>query len=100
MRRETDPTPVAPDRAKRSVLEQHAQSVLLAVITAAVLFSGGFVMQVREDSVRISTQLALLTAEMTALRAQLAVMQSNYIGRDDFRDHEARIRQLEKDAKR
>jgi len=96
VRRETDQDTAAPEKAKRSILEQHAQSVLLAVITAAVLFSGSFVVQVREDSVRIATQLTLLTGEVAALRAQLAVLQSNYIGRDDFRDHEGRIRELEK----
>jgi sensor domain CHASE-containing protein len=91
----SDPAP-PPDSAKRSVIEQHAQSVLLAVITAAVIFSGTFVVQAREDSVRVATQLAAMANEISALRAQLASMQSNYVGRDDFRDHEARLRNLER----
>lgn len=85
-----DPTP------KRSVVGQHAQSVLLAVITAAVLYSGSFVVQDREDSVRLGGQIASLTTEVAAMRAQIVVMQGNYVSRDDFRDHEARIRLIER----
>ncbi len=83
---------------KRSVIEQHAQSVLLAVITAAVLYSGSFVVQARENSVRLSEQLASLTTEVAAMRAQIVVMQGNYVTRDDFRDHESRLRHLERVA--
>lgn len=86
-------------RRKGSIIEQHAQSVLLAIITAALIYSGTFVVQAREDSVRSAAQLAALTTEVAALRAQLAVMQANYVGRDDFRDHEARLRHLERGAK-
>ena len=80
---------------KRSLIEQHAQSVLLAVITAAVLYSGSFVVQAREDAVRLAAQMASLTTEVAAMRAQIIVMQSNYVSRDDFRDHETRLRHLE-----
>lgn len=89
--------PAAPDTPpKRSLIEQHAQSVMLAVVTAAVLYSGSFVVQAREDSVRLAAQMASLTAEVSAMRAQIAVMQGNYMSREDYRDHEARIRHLEK----
>lgn len=81
---------------KRSLIEQHAQSVLLAVITAAVLYSGSFVVQAREDSVRLAAQMANLTSEVAAMRAQILVMQGNYVSRDDYRDHESRLRHLER----
>ena len=83
---------------RRNLLEQHAQSVLLALITAALLYSGSFVLQAREDAVRTAAQLATLTSEVAALRAQLAAMQAAYggfVGREDFRDHEDRLRSLE-----
>lgn len=79
----------------RNLLEQHAQSVLLAVITAALIYSGSFVLQAREDSVRTAAQLAALTSEVAALRVALTGMQGNYTNREDYRDHEVRIRQLE-----
>lgn len=85
-------------RASRRLLEKHAQSVLLAVITAALLYSGSFVLQAREDAVRTAAQLTALTGEVAALRAQLAAMQAAYgafVGREDFRDHEDRLRSLE-----
>ncbi len=80
---------------KRNVLEQHAQSVALAVFTAAVLYSGSFVVQAREDSVRLTSQMASLTAEVAAMRAQMVVLQGNYVSREDYRDHESRLRHLE-----
>ncbi len=80
---------------KRSLIEQHFQSVLLAIITAALLYSGTFVVQAREDAVRTASQLAALTQEVSGLRSQLVVLQSNYVQRDDYRDHEARLRHLE-----
>lgn len=83
------------EERKRSLIEQHFQSVLLAVITAALLYSGTFVVQAREDAVRTAAQLAALTQEVAGLRAQLGVMQGSYVQRDDFRDHEVRLRHLE-----
>lgn len=80
---------------KSSLIERHLQSVLLALITAALLYSGSFVVQAREDAVRTAAQLAALTSEVSGLRAQLAVMQGSYVQRDDFRDHESRLRHLE-----
>jgi hypothetical protein len=97
---DTDRTPLdSGSRRKGSIIEQHAQSVLLAIITAALIYSGTFVVQAREDSVRSASQLAALTTEVAALRAQLAVMQANYVGRDEFRDHETRLRHLERGVK-
>lgn len=96
---DSDRTPLEATRRKGSIIEQHAQSVLLAIITAALIYSGTFVVQAREDSVRSAAQLAALTTEVAALRAQLAVMQANYVGRDDFRDHETRLRHLERGVK-
>ena len=85
-----DPAP-----AKRSLIEQHFQSVLLAIITAALIYSGTFVVQAREDAVRTASQLAALTSEVAGLRLQVGVLQGSYVQRDDFRDHEARLRHLE-----
>lgn len=80
---------------KRSLIEQHFQSVLLAIITAALIYSGTFVVQAREDAVRTASQLVALTNEVAGLRNQIGVMQGNYVQRDDYRDHEARLRHLE-----
>lgn len=80
---------------KRSLIEQHFQSVLLAIITAALIYSGTFVVQAREDAVRTASQLAALTSEVAGLRSQLGVLQGSYVQRDDWKDHESRLRHLE-----
>lgn len=80
---------------KSSLIERHLQSVLLALITAALVYSGSFVVQAREDAVRTAAQLAALTSEVAGLRSQLGVMQGSYVQRDDWKDHESRLRHLE-----
>lgn len=80
---------------KSSLIERHLQSVLLTLITAALLYSGSFVVQAREDAVRTAAQLAALTSEVAGLRSQLGVMQGSYVQRDDWKDHESRLRHLE-----
>lgn len=76
-------------------IERHVHSVLLAVITAVVLYSGAFVIGAREDAVRFTGQIAMLATEVAALRTQLSQMQGNYVSREDYRDHEQRLRALE-----
>lgn len=83
----------APTRA--AGIERHVQSVLLATITAVVLYSGAFVIGAREDAVRFTGQIAMLASEVAALRTQLTQMQGNYVSREDYRDHEQRLRTLE-----
>ena len=87
--------PITTPERKSSLIERHLQSVLLALITAALLYSGSFVVQAREDAVRTAAQLAALTSEVAGLRSQLGVMQGSYVQRDDWKDHEARLRHLE-----
>lgn len=95
MSQDSGPVPLEGGRSKRSIIEQHAQSVLLVVISSALVYSGTFVVGAREDAVRTQTQLAALTQEVAAVRAQLAALQANYTTREDYRDHEMRLRQIE-----
>lgn len=83
------------EQGRRSIIERHLQSVLLAVITAVLLYMGQFVITSREESVRIATQLAVLTNEVAALRGQLSAMQTSYATREEWRDHETRLRAIE-----
>lgn len=87
---------------KRGVIERHFHSVALSLITAGIVYLGSFVVQAREDAVRSAAQqstttqqLVALTAEVAGLRGQLSAMQVAYVPRDDFKDHETRIRHLE-----
>ena len=83
------------ERERKTGLERHVQSILLALITAGLIGLGSFVIVSREDAVRSSSKFDALTAEVAALRGQIALLQNNYVARDDFRDHESRLRTLE-----
>lgn len=88
-----------PGAGRGSIVERYIQSVLLTVITAVLLYMGSFVITSREDSVRVSTQLASLTGEVAALRGQLSAMQASYATREEWRDHEVRLRTIEQSKK-
>lgn len=70
-------------------------SFMLAIITAVVVYMGSFVLTTREEAVRSSGQMASLINEVTLLRVEQSAMRGNYVARQDFTDHEQRLRVLE-----
>lgn len=78
-----------------SALERHFQSLALALITAAALFMASFVVGAKEEAAATRERLTSIGQQMTAVQSQLATMQANYVTRDEWRDHEERIRVTE-----
>ena len=76
-------------------LEKHVQTILLAVITAGIVGGAAFFIGAREDAVRFGAQISHLAAEVTAMRSEVALMRNSYVNRDEWRDHESRLRALE-----
>jgi hypothetical protein len=76
-----------PEEPRKTALERHVQSILLSIVTAAVLYGGKFVVDQREQAARIETQIGMLLGEVNGARAQMA----------DLRDHEYRLRALERE---
>jgi predicted transcriptional regulator len=73
-------------------IERHFQSFALTLITAAVLYMASFVVGAREEAAANRERLASISNQMSALQASLALMQANYVTREEWRDHEVRIR--------
>lgn len=76
-------------------LERHIQTIALFVITSVLAFTANTLWQQRTDNAVVSEQLKTLSQQIVELRADVKAMQGNYVTREDYRDHEGRIRALE-----
>lgn len=76
-------------------IERHFQSLALALITAAVLYMASFVVGAREEAAANKERLASIAQQMAAVQFQLADIQGKFVVRDEWRDHEVRLRDLE-----
>lgn len=87
-------TSEVPDR--RASIERHLQSIMLAVVTAAIFFAAKYIYDDNRAKALAQLQLELLTTQVIELRTEVRALQGNYIRRDDFRELEQRVRQLER----
>ena len=78
-----------------SVLERHAQSIVLAVILAALFFAGRFVWETNATMTAASKDILHLGEQMREVKALMLQQQQTYATRDEIRDHEKRLRTLE-----
>ena len=81
-------------------IERHFQSLALALITAAVLYMASFVVGAREEAAANRERLAAISTQMAEVQRQLTAIQGNFVTRDEWRDHEARMRALEAVARK
>lgn len=106
------PTPaddaITPAETGRKVAawERHGQTIMIGVVMLLIGWVGRTVLDGQSKSVETSGQIALLTQQLGSFKDSTArdiaeikglvvAMQGNYVAREDFRDHEARIRALE-----
>ncbi len=85
----------APSDTGVSSMERHFQSLALALITAAALFMASFVVGAREEAAAQKEWRVSMSQQMGALQTQLAALQASYVTREEWRDHEVRIRAVE-----
>ena len=72
-----------------------------ALLAAAVLYMASFVVGAREEAAANKERLASIAAQMQAVQSQLSAIQGNFVTREEWRDHETRVRVLEsRDRKR
>ena len=80
---------------ERSGIERHFQSLALTLIAAAVLYMAGFVVEAREEAAANRERLAAISSQMAEVQRQLTAIQGNFVTREEWRDHETRLRALE-----
>lgn len=77
-------------------MERHIQTILVSVLTGAILFAGSYVFNNKGDTAVLVTQIAALTAQVAELRSEVRSIRNDFATKDSVIDHENRIRNLER----
>lgn len=85
-----------PERRGYATVERHIQTILVSLCTGALFFMVSYVYNTNEAKAVQKTQLEALTVQVIEMRADLKALQTNYARRDELRELELRIRQLER----
>lgn len=84
------------ERRSSANMERHIQTILISVITGALMFAANYFYNDNRSKAVQQTQLEVLTAQVIEMRADLRSLQTNYVKRDEFKDIEMRLRDLER----
>ena len=84
------------DRRATGTLERHVQTILISVVTGAIVFSASYFFNDKSEKAVLTTQMAALNQQVSELRGEVRAMQANFATKDNLIDHEARIRALER----
>lgn len=82
-------------RAKVATWERHGQTIMLAVVTAALGFTGKFMWSVNAQLSEIVSENKHLALQVAKLEGTISAMQTSYITRNEFNPWTERIRTLE-----
>lgn len=88
--------PLPPERRTSVNLERHFQTILITIITGAVMFAAQYVYNDNRSKAVQQTQLEVLTTQVIEMRADIKAMQSNYVRREEFKELDIRLRALER----
>jgi predicted mannosyl-3-phosphoglycerate phosphatase (HAD superfamily) len=77
-------------------MERHFQTILISIITGAIIFAANYFYNDNRGKAVQQTQLEVLTAQVIEMRADLRALQTNYVKREELKDIDARIRELER----
>lgn len=84
------------ERRSHVTLERHIQTILISVCTGALFFAANYIYTGNEAKAVQKTQLEALTTQVIEMRADLKALQNNYVRKEEFREMEIRVRQLER----
>lgn len=83
------------DRRNAANVERHIQTILISVITGALMFAANYFYSDNKSKAVQQTQLEVLTTQVIEMRSDLRALQTNYVKRDELKDLELRVRVLE-----
>lgn len=84
------------ERRAFDAMERHIQTILISIVTGSIVFAANYFYTDNQAKAVQRTQLEVLTTQVIELRADIRAMQNSYVKREEFADHETRLRQLEK----
>ena len=81
---------------KAGSVERHVQTILITVTTAALMFAANYFYNDNRQKAVAQTQLEVLTGQVIEMRADLRALQVNYVKREDWKELELRLRDIER----
>lgn len=81
---------------KSNVWERHAQTIIVSVILAAILFASGFIFTTKSELESMKQHMNFMSQQLMELRTDIKLLRDSYVSREEFRDHETRLRDLER----
>jgi len=85
--------------ANPSRLETHIQTILISIITAALVFAATYFYNDNKDKALSKSQLEVLTVQVFEMRADIKSLQLNVVRPDEVRDIQRRVLDLERTMK-
>lgn len=82
-----------------SRLENHIQTILISIITAALVFAATYFYNDNKDKALNKSQLEVLTVQVFEMRADVKSLQLNVVRPDEVRDLQRRVLDLERAMK-
>jgi outer membrane murein-binding lipoprotein Lpp len=82
-------------KAKMATWERHGQTIMLAVVTGTLAFTGKFMWSVNSQLTEIVSDNKHLALQVAKLEGTISAMQTSYITRNEFNPWSERIRTLE-----
>jgi hypothetical protein len=82
-------------RAEFGMWRKHAQTIMLAVVTTVLAFTGNFMWRVNSQLSEIAVENRHLSVRLAELKGQIEGMQATYITRPEFLSYTERLRMLE-----
>lgn len=82
-----------------SRLENHIQTILISIITAALVFAATYFYNDNKEKALSKSQLEVLTVQVFEMRADVKSLQLNVVRPDEVRDLQRRVLNLERAVK-
>lgn len=82
-----------------SRLETHIQTILISIITAALVFAATYFYNDNKEKALSKSQLEVLTVQVFEMRADVKSLQLNVVRPDEVRDLQRRVLDLERAIK-
>jgi hypothetical protein len=80
---------------QKSALERHIQTVLVTLITAGIAWIVSDRLTSDKAIQAAALKLEYVSEQIASLRAEIRLLQNNYVRQEQFADHEERMRKLE-----
>ncbi|MES2973263.1 MAG: hypothetical protein V4757_06625 [Pseudomonadota bacterium] len=79
-----------------TTFQKHFQTVLTTITSATILFCAGYIYDASKEQAVMAANMQALTSQIAKLEMKLDQFQGSYVTRLEHKDHEDRLRRLER----